>query len=220
MQIQYFFGLVAALFFYGSLAQAFEATWHTVPTAYEVVSILNPETEQLILGELDGDPEMFEIFSETPFILTTEIRAVPNKTANTLPAFSGIIIKQKELRGVEEVSRLQSADADWSVMTDNATGLKYQAGPYFSEAMASGTYRIEISSLNNTGKYILLVGNQSDNNSYQTSLAAIRAVYRFYGFGSVRMFSSPYVHYPVGIALVVLLFTGTYSWQRNQKRYA
>lgn len=201
-------------------ASAFTAVTENVPNQYEIVTIKNPEIEQQILGELEGDPEMFEIFSETPFILTTEIRAVPDKSSNTLPAFSGIIIRQKDVRGVEEVARLQGTDAAWTVMTDGATGLKYQAGPYFSEEMASGTYRIEISSPNNIGKYVLLVGSQSDDAGYSLSLASVRAVYQFYGFSSSRMFSSPYVHYPVGIVFILLLFAGTYMWQRSQKYHA
>lgn len=203
-----------------SAVSAFTAVTEIVPTQYEVVTIQNPEIEQLILGELDGDPEMFEIFSERPFILTTEIRAIPDKTSNNLPVFSGIIIRQKELRGVEEIARLGSTDAAWSVLTDNATGLKYQAGPYFSEEMASGTYRIEVSSPTNTGKYLLLVGNQSDDNSYRTSLASVQEVYRFYGLSTLRMFSSPYVHYPIGIVLLLGLIAGTWFWQRNQNHYA
>lgn len=220
MQTNYVLGLLAALFLYAPYVQAFDAVLEIVPAQYEVVSIQNPETEQLILGELEGDPEMFEVFSETPFILTAEIRAIPESGVIIKPELSGIVIKQKEIRGVEEVARMNAEDVSWDLMTDSESGLKYQAGPYFSEQMASGTYRIEISSPENKGKYMLLIGNQSDKNGYGASLADIKMVYQFYGLGTLRMFSSPYVHYPIGIIILVGLIGGTWYLHHKQKLYA
>jgi hypothetical protein len=200
--------------------QAFDALTHEFPVQYEVVTIENPETEQLILGELSDAPEMYEIVSENPFTLTAEIRAIPNRTSNVPPQFQGIIIKQKEVRGVEEIARLNASDSTWTVVTDKATGLKYQAGPYFSEQVEAGTYRIEVSSPDNQGKYMLMVGAIADEQGYNASLSDIATVYAFYDMSKIRMFSSPYVHYPVGILILILLLGGTYAWQRKQKHHA
>jgi len=201
-------------------ASAFDAVLETFPIQYEVVTIQNSETEQLILGELTDAPEMYEIVSETPFTLTAEIRAIPDSVNSLTPQLSGIIIRQKEIRGVEEIARLNALDVPWAVVSDTNTGLKYQAGPYFSEKVEAGTYRIEVSSPNNQGKYMLLVGSQPDDNSYLASLSDIASVYAFYDIGTVRMFNSPYVHYPMGIFILLLLIAGTYVWQRHQKRHA
>jgi hypothetical protein len=201
-------------------ASAFDAVIETFPIQYEVVTIQNPETEQLILGELTDAPEMYEIVSETPFTLTAEIRAIPDSVNGLAPQLSGIVIRQKEIRGVEEIARLNAADVPWTVVSDKSTGLKYQAGPYFSTPVDAGTYRIEVSSPNNQGKYMLLVGSQPDNNSYLASLSDIASVYAFYDINTVRMFSSPYVHYPIGILILLLLIAGTFAWQRNKKRHA
>lgn len=203
-----------------STASAFDAVLETVPNQYEVVTIQNPETEQLILGELEDAPEMYEIVSETPFTLTAEIRAVPYPASTIVPQFSGIIIKQKEIRGVEEIARLKAEESNWTVVSDNATGLNYQAGPFYSEPLEAGTYRIEISNPNNSGRYMLLVGSKSDESGYFASLADIKLVYQFYGLSTVRMFSSPYVHYPVGIMILIGLIFGTWFWQRTQKSHA
>lgn len=199
---------------------AFDAVLETVPTQYEVITIQNPETEQLILGELQDAPEMFEIVSENPFTLSVEIRAVPERNSDAAPQLNGIIIKQKEVRGVEEIARLNAADSNWEIVTDKATGLKYQAGTYFNEQVDAGTYRIEISSPNNQGKYMLLVGTNTDDNGYGASLSDIKSVYQFYDLGTFRMFSSPYVHYPLGIIVLLGLLGGTWYWQRNQKHHA
>ena len=202
------------------VAQAFEALEETVPTQYEVITIQNPEIEQLILGELTDAPEMFEIISEVAFTLTTEIRAIPNTSGATLPQLSGIIIRQKEIRGVEEVARLNSSDAPWTVLTDPESGLVYQAGPYFSEPVPAGTYRIEVSNPNNQGKYLLLIGNQKDSNGYFASLSDIQSVYAFYDLSTIRMVSSPYVFYPLGVIILILLIISTWYYRRKHIQHA
>jgi hypothetical protein len=203
-----------------SSAQAFNAVLETVPVPYEVITIQNPETEQLLLGELEGDPEMFEIVSENPLTLTFEIRAVPESGASTEPQLSGIIVRQKDIRGIEEVARLNATDSTWNVVTDKSTGLAYQAGGYYNEAVEPGTYRIEISSPANFGKYMLLVGSNTDDKGYFASLPDIKMVYQFYGLSTIRMFSSPYIHYPLGIIVLLGLICGTWYWHRNQKHHA
>ena len=216
------FAVIVVTMFLGGYtpAAAFDAVVETFPIQYEVVTIQNPETEQLILGELDDAPEMFEIVSETPFTLTAEIRAVPDQSLGTQPQLGGIIIRLKEIRGVEEIARLSADEANWSVVTDKATGLTYQAGGYYSEQVEAGTYRIEVSNPSNTGKYLLQIGSVKDDNSYVESLSDVAAVYAFYDLGTLRMFSSPYVHYPIGIILLLGLITGTWFWQRKTKNYA
>ncbi len=220
MKTRYYGAFVLPLLFGASTALAFDAVLETVPTQYEVITIQNPETEQLILGELQDAPEMFEIVSENPFTLSMEIRAVPDDSPDTPPQLNGIIIRQKEVRGVEEVARLNASDSNWTLVTDKVTGLRYHAGTYFNEEVEAGTYRIEISSPNNQGKYMLLVGTNTDDNGYLASLSDIKSVYAFYGLGTMRMFSSPYVHYPLGIMLLIGLIGGTWYWQRKQKQHA
>lgn len=199
--------------------QAYQATLEPVTVPYEVVSITgNPEIEQSLLGELEGSPEMFEIVSEKEFTLTVEVRAVPNAT-EVVPTVGGIIIRQKEKRGVEEVARLKSTDVAWNALTDGVTGLRYLAGPFYSEKVPAGTYRIEVSTPENTGKYILVIGNTPESQGYFATLGNIATTYQFYGLSKVRMFSSPYVHYPVGIVLLVSLLLGTWLWQRARTRH-
>ncbi len=219
MRVYHWVALLVCVLFVPSV-YAFEAIEETVPTQYEVITIQNPEIEQLLLGELTDAPEMFEIVSETPFTLTAEIRAVPNTSGTSLPQLGGIIIRQKEIRGVEEVARLNATDATWAVMTDPDSGLVYQAGPYFSEPVEAGTYRIEVSNPNNQGKYLLVIGNQKDANGYFASLSDIKLVYRFYGLSMFRMVSSPYVYYPLGFVLLVGIIFSIWYWRRSQKHHA
>ncbi len=212
--------LLVLFFIVVPVAHAFNSLEETVPNQYEVITIQDPETEQLILGQLNDAPEMFEIVSDVPFTLTAEIRAVPNTSGAHLPQLSGIIIRQKEIRGVEEVARLKASDAPWTVVTDPDSGLVYQAGPYFSEHVAAGTYRIEVSNPNNQGKYLLMIGNQKDTNGYVASLAHMKRVYEFYDLSTLRMISSPYVHYPLGILLIVCGIASIWTYRRLKTNHA
>jgi hypothetical protein len=67
---------------------------------------------------------------------------------------------------------------------------------------------------------MLLVGANTDDNGYFASLSDIKMVYQFYGLSTIRMFSSPYVHYPLGIVVLLGLIGGTWYWQRMQKHHA
>jgi hypothetical protein len=178
----------------------------------------DPMTERAILGELEGSPEMFEITSDIDFTLTVELRSISD--TSLLPELGAIIIRQKEPRGVEEVARLRSTDVDWVQVIDAKTGLPYRAGPLWSEPMTAGTYRIEVSSPENTGKYQLVVGSNPDTNGYFENLRNVARTYEFYGVSSLRMFNSPYIHYPFGIVVLLLLILGTYWWQRKKNRNA
>lgn len=212
--------VVCALFSCSALvARAYQVTLESVSVPYEVATISgDPQMEQILLGELEGSPEMFEIVSETEFELTVEVRAVPTGTAGR-PDFSGLIIRQKEKRGVEEVARLKANDTTWDTVTDGTTGLRYQAGPFFSEKVPAGTYRIEVSTPENTGKYLLVIGNTPVRLGYFATLGQIATTYQFYGLSTVRMFSSPYVHYPVGILVLIGLIATTWYWQRKRNHH-
>jgi len=213
---------LSALFVCGLLAApalAYEVSQPTFAQQYDVVSLDgDPELERTLLGELDNAPEMYEIISDHDFVLTAEIRAVPGSA--TVPDFTGIIVRQKEGLGVEEVARMAASDASWAPVGDSPTGLVYQSGPFFSEKVPAGTYRIEVSTPLNTGKYMLVLGNTPVENGYFATLAAIHMVYEFYGLGTLSMFHSPYVHYPVGCLVIICLIAGTWYYERRRKHHA
>lgn len=202
-------------------ANAFTVSQPDFAAPYDVVTITgDPELQQILLGELDNAPEMYEIKSDTDFTLTAEIRSVPGSGEE--PHFSGIIVRQKEVLGVEEVARMKAADASWAPVRDKTTGLVYQSGPFFSEKVKAGTYHIEVSTPDNAGKYLLLTGNKDDGAGYFNTLQAIKQLYDFYGYGSFNMLLSAYVYYPIGIVLVISLMIATWLWSRRRsaKSYA
>jgi hypothetical protein len=196
-------------------AHAFTVSEPTFVTPYQVITISGePEQQQIFLGELDNAPEMYEIKSKTDFTLTAEIRSIPGETAK--PDFSGIIVRQKEVLGVEEVARMKATDSAWTPVRDKVTGLVYQSGPFFSQKVKAGTYHIEVSTPNNAGKYMLVVGDKDDGSGYIDTLHAIGLVYDFYGYGLFHILLSAYVYYPIGIVLVLALSLATWFSVRRR----
>lgn len=197
------------------LVFGYQAVTETVPVPYEVITLVSDrEGQQTIRGELEDAPEMFELVITATSTLTVEIRALP--VPKEILTLSGIIIKQKEIRGIEEIARLKATAANWNQLVDGATGLPYLAGPYFSETVTPGTYRIEVSTPNNQGKYLLIIGSGADNQSYLNSLKAVAQTYTFYNVSKFRMFNSPYVHYPLGSVVVLIVMGATVYATRHR----
>lgn len=194
---------------------AYDAVVETVPVPYEVVELLGDyQLNKTVLGELENAPEMYEIKIEATSTLAVELRAVP--MAETESTFSGIIIRQKETRGIEEVARLEAREAKWNRLLDGQTGLPYLAGSFYSETVSPGTYRIEVSNPNNQGKYLLLIGTNNDEEGYFASLRAVITTYEFYGESKLKLFNSPYVHYPLGILILIILISVTVYKTRHR----
>ena len=199
------------------LVRAYEVSVPDALLPYEVmVQEGSPEREHLILGTLNGDPVMYEITSDVQFTLTVEIKALPGGKAQ--PQFSGIIVRQNEDLGVAEVARQRATETNWPPVRDKVTGLTYQAGPFWSESVPAGTYRIEVSTPTNQGAYMLQLGTVPERVGYRSTVRSIAMVYDFYEVSKLRMFNSPYIHYPVGIIVVLGLILATWYWQRRQPK--
>jgi len=203
----------------GVPVHAYEVLQHTTEVPYDVFLIESkPPTQQLFIGELQDFPEMYKIDSSEPFLLTVQIRALPNDGMSS-PKLNGIIVRQKD-GSVEEVVRLNSTDITWGKGRDYLTGLLYLVGETFSQEVSAGVYHIEVSAPQNIGKYILVVGSQPLAVGYFTSLGAVSKMYLFYGTSRIFMLRSPIVYYPVGIIILLGLIGITWRWQHGRKIYA
>lgn len=194
-----------------SSALAYQVTTF-VPTApYEVYEVDGfPEIERVFLGELQDFPEMYQIQSDVAFLLTVTLDAVPGETA---PVFSGIVIRDVE-GGVEEVARLRAAEATWDSVRDPVTRLERLQGPTYQAELPAGTYRIEVSTPDNQGKYWLTIGHTRTSEGYIATVRHIATVYDWYGASTLAMLRVPLVIYPLGIVIVLALFIATWYWRR------
>lgn len=170
------------------------------------------ETEQLYLGELRGDPHMYEVTleEEGEFVLTL----VQRSTEAPVP-FSLIVVRDNDNhRGVTEVGRLTGKDIEWSEYYDGAFALSFLRSETVSYTLTPGVYRFEVSTPDNIGKYLLVLGTKPDDTGYFAKLGDIRLVQDFFGASFFRIFISTYVLYPVGVVVLIGLIYATWRRQR------
>jgi hypothetical protein len=120
-----------------------------------VVEIKNPEISQAFYGALSGTPAVFEIKSDAPFRLYAGI---------TVPAIQGaktdksVKVTVLDSDGVEKEVFFLNASREWKPFYEEFAGDDYFQGPEARVDASAGTYRITVSSPDNTGKYCLAIG--------------------------------------------------------------
>jgi len=208
--------LAASLFFLSAVSvDAFNPIITEVSRPYEVVTIKEDAGRiQEYLGELEGSPVMYEITSDEPFVLQAHVRQ--RYRAGTEPVeFSLIAIRQNERGGgVTEIQRQRPELADWQRRKDSLLGLVLWESPGLSSAVEPGTYRVEISTPDNTGKYLLSFGTEPVRDGYFKTLTGIARTQQFFGFSFLRLLSSSYVYYPIGIILGLFVTQRVWSYRR------
>jgi hypothetical protein len=218
--------LLVLLFMLGlglpTLAQAYFVTEHTLAVPYELLILERPVSErQLIVGELEGYPEMIEFTTDTEVTLRVSLLGLPGSTT---PNFGGIVVRVLEPRGVEEVARLKPTDATWEAIREPVSKLSFLIGPEFETTIASGTYRVEVSTPENFGPYLIALGDEDINHGYGATWAAVSQLYEFAGVTKLGMVRTSLVYVPLLILLVLGGFGYTVYRTRDRlpffKRYA
>ena len=202
------------LFLVPSFSLAYNPTINTTTTPF-AVSIIdnNIESRAEYLGELIGYPHMYEFVLGKEAALTLELVQLPGESP--VP-FSLIAVKENSNNGgVVEVGRLQAKDTTWSLVKDRILGLQLLHGQVFTAELKAGVYRVEVSTPDNFGPYLLTVGEVPYNPGYFSTLSDIRTIQKFFGFSIFSLFKSSYVFYPLGIVILLILFFIT--WRNREK---
>jgi len=191
---------------------AFSPVVTEVAQPYDVVTIDEQAIKaQEYLGELSGFPIMYEVTSDEPFVLQAQVQQRYRAGAEPI-AFSLIAIRQNERGGgVTEVARLSQSASDWQRLKDARLGFSLWTGSILSETVEPGTYRIEVSTPENLGKYLLSFGTADSDDSYVTSLAGVTRTQQFFGLSFFTLLASSYVYYPLGV--IFLLFMMQRGWK-------
>lgn len=193
-----------------TLAQSVYLTEQSQP--YEIVPVeaaVGAETS--FLGELTGSPIMYELRADQPFTLTAAIRQLGNKQPQPL---SLIVIRQNDRGGgVQEIGRMNADPSDWDRSRDGQVGLSFITSPAVASTVQAGTYRIEVSTPENSGKYELLIGDQVFRQSYGQQLADVRLTQQFFGYNFLIMIGSSLVYVPLLVAFL------SYAVFRIWRRY-
>ncbi len=194
---------------------AYEVVVHDVAKPYDVLLLGGSGIESAVsvVGELDGYPEMVELTSESAFPLSVQLYTLPSTTT---PDFNGMVIRVLSPRGVEEVSRLKATSVDWDPVVDPVSKLRFLEGPVFVGEVASGTYRIEVSTPQNYGKYLLKIGEADISGGYKDTWRSVSQLYAWAEVSKIGMIRTPLVYIPLGIGLLFLGFVYT-VWRTRER---
>jgi hypothetical protein len=186
----------------------------TVAEPYQVVPIdMSVSESQLHLGELDNFPVMYEfaVAEAVDFSVTLAQPALANQASHP---FTLLLVRLDERgRGVTEVGRVTHTENDWVSVRDSVWGTTVLYGSTFNEALESGTYRLEVSTPDNFGKYLLSLG-PNERGGYFSSLGEAWQVQQFLGYSPVRMLTSSLVYYPIGILILGILIQRTWKYRK------
>lgn len=170
------------------------------PQAYEIIPIEgDPYVQREYLGTLNDFPDMYELTSDVAFTLLLKVR----QRASAEAPFGLIVVRQNDDDGgVTEVVRLNQPLEEWTTVSDSTLGMKFLEGETLSQELQPGTYRIEVSSPDNKGDYMLIVGDELVRTGFLSTLADVYKVQRHFGYTPLHMLFSNYLYYLFGIVLV------------------
>ena len=164
--------------------------------------IETPEVSQAFYGELKNFPHLFEIVATSSLPLYVHILVPDIESGKT--NVSGIVLRVLN-RGVEEVIRMNAKDSTWERMHEWFVGDTYREGPEFEKELTAGTYQIEVSSPDNLGKYVLVVGTEEEF-SILNYFGTVRDVYTIKVFFEKPFFAvlqSPLVAIPISMLVIL-----------------
>ena len=210
--------IALAMFVLPVSAVAFIANETDISQPYEIVPIEVTMPEQIsFLGTLSDFPVMYEIRSEEPFTFTAQLAQPVNQAAQP---FSLLLIRRNDRGGgVTEVARQVYLAEAWSTRRDSLLGLSLYESPVLAEVVGPGTYRLEVSSPDNQGQYMLTVGTQQTAVGYVEQLGYIRQTQAYFGYGMFSFLKSSQVYYPIGIVLLLGAFFQTWRFARKQRSH-
>jgi hypothetical protein len=180
---------------------------------YEIFKIEDdPYVEHDFLGKLSDYPEMFEIKTDVSMTFTA---AVFQRSTGTPVPFGLMFVRQNDADGgVTEVARANMPISEWQKVYEGGLGLSLLQGTTIRKEITPGTYRIEVSTPDNKGDYMLVVGEEPAQRSYFKTLSDVAKVQHHFGYTPFHLILSTYYLYPLGILGIV--FTVAYYFKRRQ----
>lgn len=171
---------------------------------------------QAYYGDLINFPHTYEINLTKPETLFVELLVPDIEGIDTNR--SVLIVKRNPSGRVREVARLVPEEAEWESFYEPFGGDSYLRGPSFKQELEAGSYLIEVSTGDNLGKYVLVVGEREDfsNLGYFETVKRIYEVKKFYGKSPLAVLQSPIISVP----LLVLLIVGFFLRRWYKKKHA
>lgn len=201
--MKYALGLILFLIFVTPVS-AYDLFISAPSEPYEIVRIEGDvEYRQVHLGSLDDYPIMYEMDINEPTTLTFSLRQ-PARGLESPAKLDLIIVKKNEDDGgVTDITRFNPSEDEWIKVNDKSVGVTFWDSKEIMQELEVGEYLLEVSNPNNLGKYILKMGDYSQEIGYFEELENARSIQKFLGYSIFRMLVLPKVYYPVGIALLL-----------------
>ena len=172
----------------------------------------DPYIEHHYLGSLEEYPEMYELTTEVSMTLKFSIW---QKSSRKAVPFGLILVRQNDDDGgVTELVRLSQPISEWQKSHSGALGMTFLKSKTIEQEIKPGTYRIEVSTPDNTGDYLLLIGEEPESG---TSLSDVRTIQKNFGYTVVHLLFSSFVYIPLGILGVLY---GIYGFRRYRTERA
>lgn len=182
--------------------QAEAQTLRVVESSQEVI-ITNPESSTAYYGELKGAAQTYKVSSGEPFTLFLAL-IVPDVPGITTDLKAEVL----DTNNLEvPLTVLDGREVTWQAFTDTSGGDAYLAGPTFRATIPEGSYDIRISSPDNQGQYVIIIGEErgfSLGRIFQAYNALPQIKTQFFGKQPVEALTSPLLMWPtIVIALTI-----------------
>jgi len=177
----------------------------------EYALTLTSDKKQIFLGTLVGQPHLYVLtITETMPLALSLYRQADEVSPDTL---SVMIVADRFPRGVEALARLRSSDTTWVRVRDTKTRVVSEQGQVYRTELDPGTYRIEISTPTNQGRYELRFGDEQKS-TWWTEVKNMRTLQRWYGTLWWQSLLSPLIYMPFGV-IILLACMFWFVWLRR-----
>ena len=184
------------------------------PQPYDILPIEgDPYVEHQFLGTLEDYPEMFELTTDVSIDLKIKVR---QKNSSDAVPFGLIMVRKNEKDGgVSEVARLNQPISEWKKISDAVLGMSFLESDSIEKNVSPGTYRIEVSTPDNKGAYMLMVGEEPQYSGFFKTIGQIYSTQKSFGYTPFHMLLSSYIFYPLGILLVLYGIYRTWRYRKE-----
>lgn len=210
--MKYFAALLLLCLFPSAVVSAYAVTVTEVERPYKNVDIgVYSGQDDVFLGEIAQYPVMYQftVTEERPFSM--RVRQPYQSGSDPVPFSLLLVGVENDGASVYEVGRVRTGTEEWEIVQDQELGMTFLESAVFATNLATGTYRVEVSTPTNAGRYALMLGSSESDVGYFATVGNIRTTQNYFGYSVFRLLASPYVFYPLGI--LFLLFALQKTWK-------
>ncbi|NCN11849.1 hypothetical protein GW937_00835 [Candidatus Kaiserbacteria bacterium] len=194
---------------------AFTVYQTEVTKPYEIISLQQDlEKKQAHIGQLENFPIMYAVTVVATTTFTTQLSQRYQGSVAPLSLALMLVREDDTGGGVSEVMRTHPEVTDWDIRKDAMYGMSFLDSAPITSELRPGTYRIEVSTPDNLGRYMLTLGTTEEKMGYFEALAHVRTVQQGFGLSIGKMLGSSYVYYPLGIILLLFIMQRTWRFRK------